>query len=43
MRDYDNRQAVIEQITKELLKKREELFERIKYLKSKLKALMLKK
>lgn len=30
MRDYDNRQEVIEQITEELLKKREELFRRTK-------------
>lgn len=43
MRDYDNRQAVIEQITKELLKKREELFKRIKVPEIKIKSAYVEK
>lgn len=40
MRDYDNRKAVIEQITKELLKKREELFDHAKATRIKIKICM---
>ena len=43
MRDYNNRQAVIDEITKELLKKREELFDHTKASKIKIKSAYVEK